>query len=73
MKPQTWGVTTENPTSVFVHLFTKPSEESLFIPGKYKKASILNGAELKAKIEKEGIRIMVADVPVGTQVIELNK
>lgn len=73
LKPQTWGVTTENASSVFVHLFNKPSEESVFIPGKYKKASVLNGAAVKAKIEKDGMRIMVADVPVGTQVIELIK
>jgi alpha-L-fucosidase len=73
LKPQTWGVTTENASSVFVHLFNKPSEESVFIPGKYKKASVLNGAGLKASIEKEGIRLKVSDVPVGTQVIELIK
>jgi hypothetical protein len=45
----------------------------MFIPGKYKKASVLNGAGVKAKIEKDGMRILVADVPVGTQVIELVK
>jgi alpha-L-fucosidase len=73
LKPQTWGVTTENASSVFVHLFNKPSEESIFVLGKYKKASVLNGAAVKAKIEKDGMRIMVADVPVGTQVIELIK
>jgi hypothetical protein len=45
----------------------------MFIPGKYKKASVLNGAAIKSKIEKDGMRILVADVPVGTQVIEIYK
>jgi alpha-L-fucosidase len=73
LKPQQWGVTTENVSSVFVHLFNKPTDGIVFIPGKYKKASVLNGAAVKAKIEKEGMRILVADVPAGTQVIELYK
>ena len=73
VKPQTWGVTTENAGSVFIHLFQKPSEESLLIPGKFKKVSVLNGAVVKAKIEKEGMRILIADVPEGTQVLELIK
>ena len=73
VKPQKWGVTTENATSVFVHLFNKPGEESLLIPGKYKKLTVLNGAAVKAKFDKEGARILVADVPEGTQVLELIK
>jgi alpha-L-fucosidase len=73
IKPQKWGMTTENATSVFLHLFNKPGEESLLIPGKYKKLSILNGAAVKAKFDKEGARILVADVPEGTQVLELIK
>jgi alpha-L-fucosidase len=62
LQAENWGVTTQNKDFVFVHVFEKPSNGMITIPGKYNAATILvmnNGNWIKGVDTKEGLQIDV--------------
>jgi alpha-L-fucosidase len=64
--PQVWGVTTQTDKYVYVHLLKRPNEETIYIPGVYKKAPVAMLGEtqtLNGAVEKQGIHIDVKQLP----------
>jgi alpha-L-fucosidase len=60
MTAETWGVTTQNKDFVFVHIFEKPANGIITVPGNYNAATILvvnNGSWIKGSAGKEGVQI----------------
>ncbi len=65
MKAETWGVTTQNKDFVYVHVFEKPTNNMITIPGEYNAATILvvnNGTWIKGNVSKEGLVIDVSNI-----------
>jgi alpha-L-fucosidase len=66
LSPQTWGVTTQTESHVYVHLLKRPQDESIFIPGTYKKGAVAMLGEtitLNGLFEKNGVHIDVKQLP----------
>jgi len=67
LQAENWGVTTQNKDFVFVHVFEKPSNGMITIPGKYNAATILvmnNGNWIKGVDTKEGLQIDVTQFAI---------
>lgn len=77
LSPQIWGVTTQNNTHVYVHVFTHPKDDFIFIPGKYQKTATLLVSRKRVPVrwEKEGVHIATGNLPKASEdlVIELTK
>jgi alpha-L-fucosidase len=78
MHAEKWGVTTQDAKHVYLHLFEKPSSDTILIPGNYKSAivTILNtGANITGKLVNNGIEIyapgLVFNVP--STVLQISK
>ena len=66
LSPQMWGVTTQTDTHVYVHLLKRPQDETIYIPGNYKKGPVSMLGEtqtLAGTVEKQGIHIDVKNLP----------
>lgn len=65
MVAENWGVTTQNKDFVYLHIFEKPVNEVITIPGEYNAETILvlnNGSWMKGKFTKEGLQIDLTNV-----------
>ena len=77
LSPQVWGVSTQNDKKVFVHLLEHPKDQSIFIPGSYKKdiQFLVSGKKLDYSMDPHGVHIMSSSIPYSEdpQVIVLKK
>jgi len=78
MPAETWGVTTQNNDFVFVHIFEKPNDTIITIPGQYNAATILvvnNGTWIKGNATKEGIQIDISNLKLESPdlILKLSK
>jgi hypothetical protein len=78
MQPEKWGVTTQNAKHVFLHVFEKPSNGMIYIPGNFDLTSskwINNGHTFKFKKLAEGIEIDLTELSNFDmdQILQLNK
>ena len=78
MPAETWGVTTQNNDFVFVHIFEKPNDTIITIPGQYNAATILvvnNGTWIKGNATKEGIQIDISNLKLASPdlILKLSK
>ncbi len=67
MQAEKWGVTTQNKDFVFVHVFEKPTNGLITIPGKYNAATILvmnNGSWITGMDTQEGLQIDIAQFTI---------
>jgi len=65
MAAENWGVTTQNKDFVFVHIFEKPTNERIIIPGVYNAETILvlnNGSWMKGNPGKDGLEIDLSNL-----------
>jgi alpha-L-fucosidase len=65
MKPEKWGVTTQDAKHVYLHLFEKPENGIVFVPGNYKNASLQSvndGHVFKGVLTENGIEINVSSM-----------
>jgi len=65
MKAATWGVTTQNKDFVYVHIFEKPNNNIITIPGAYNASTILvlnNGNWIKGNTVKGELQIDVSNL-----------
>ena len=78
MPAETWGVTTQNKDFVFVHIFEKPNDNIIIIPGEYNAATILvvnNGTWIKGNVTKGGIQIDISNLKLASPdlILKLSK
>ena len=62
MKPEKWGVTTQDAKQVYLHIFEKPENGIIEVPGNYKSETIkvINHAStLSAEKTQNGLKINV--------------
>ena len=74
MQAEKWGVTTQNKDFVFVHIFEKPSNGLITIPGKYNAATILvmnNGSWIKGMDTQDGLQIDIAQLTIESPALIL--
>lgn len=66
LTPQSWGVTTQQGQTIYIHLFKQPAEGAILIPGsklKVKQVRVLGqDAIVKFKITKEGVLIETGNI-----------
>ena len=65
MAAENWGVTTQNKDFVFVHIFERPSNNRINIPGEYNAETILvlnNGSWIKGKPSMDGMEIDLSNL-----------
>jgi hypothetical protein len=65
MAAENWGVTTQNKDFVFIHIFEKPSNDRITVPGEYNAETILvlnNGSWIKGSNTKEGLQIDLSNL-----------
>lgn len=66
LTPQSWGVTTQQGQTIYIHLFKQPAEGAILIPGsklKVKQVRVLGqDAIVKFKISKEGVLIETGNI-----------
>jgi alpha-L-fucosidase len=65
MKPEKWGVTTQDAKHVYLHVFEKPDHGVVYVPGNFDLVSsgwLNNGHKLKCKKLQEGIEIDLSEL-----------
>jgi alpha-L-fucosidase len=65
MAAENWGVTTQNKDFVFVHIFEKPTNQLITIPGQYNAETILvlnNGSWMNGNPGKDGLEIDLSNL-----------
>jgi alpha-L-fucosidase len=69
LPPQTWGLSTQKGNFIYLHFFTRPTEESIMVPILQKKPVQLHwmdtGEAINFKKEKTGIRIETAGMEIS--------
>ena len=78
MKPEKWGVTTQDAKHVYVHVFEKPENRVVSIPGNYDLSSIHlinSNQKINTSVTNDGIELNVSLIPIEgvDNVIQLTK
>ena len=78
MQPEKWGVTTQNEKQVFLHVFEKPSNSTVFIPGSYNLSSgiwLNNGQKASIVKVNGGIQIDLSRIEITSpnQILRVEK
>ena len=78
MQPEKWGVTTQNEKQVFLHLFEKPGNSTVFIPGSYNLSSgiwLNNGQKASIVKVNGGIQIDLSRIEITglNQILRVEK
>ena len=78
MKPEKYGVTTQDSKFVYLHLFEKPENGTVFIPGNYDASAVQllnNESKIKTKVAENGIEINLNVISLNApdNIIRLSK
>lgn len=79
MDPQNWGVVVAKGNRIFIHVFYRPKENYVFIPGLSEKitgaVAFDNGKALRFRQQAEGVFVYIDDLPENSvdAIIELTK